>query len=108
VGSTGSGGRCRLVPEPVAQVRDQAGLADARLAAEHGDLAFALPGAFPPGEQEGELVAAADERGLMRAAEGLEAVLDPTLAEDAEGLHLAPESLERPDRERLQREEAAE
>jgi hypothetical protein len=79
----------RLARDALAQLLQDAGLADARLADELDDLPLARGGQPPALEQERDLVLASGERcqGGVAAVPRLEPTLGPALAGHAEGPH---------------------
>src|SRR5271165_7567579 len=75
----------RLAADPLAQRRQNARLADARLAREQNDLAFALARLAPTLPQQRHLMLAADEGRQALRARRLEAADDFGLAQDRPG-----------------------
>src|SRR5919202_1095841 len=76
------------------QDRRKPGLADARLAGNEYDTAFALPYLPPAPEQQFDLLLAADQRGQSGRVERLEPTLDLSLAKDPSDLDRSGQALE--------------
>src|ERR1700727_2877873 len=71
----------RFVLELVFERRGEARFADARLAGQQHDAAFALLDLQPAPPQQLDLLVAADQRGKAYSAQGLEAAGDGALAQ---------------------------
>ena len=84
----------RIVLDVIFQRRGQARLADARLPRQQHHAAFAFFDLLPAPPQQLDFLFAADERGLGRGAERLEAARDGALAQHAPGADRLLEAFE--------------
>ena len=95
-----------ISPHVLAQLVDDATLADARLAADHGELAGAAGGRSPRAHQQPHLGVPPDQRRETTATNGIDAGLGVGLAEHDKDIQRPVDTLERRGAHRLDRDES--